>query len=216
MNAKRSTSPRKRRGRPPAGESAAQRAKLLAVALEEFLRLGFAGADIDAIARRSGVARATIYRQYRAKENLFRAAIETRTRYLTADLRAITNRKASPKRTLSAVIERIFVAFTGDLLSMTRLAIAEAARFPDLCSSVWEEETRDILAPVIEYLRLLRASGLIDIADERSAGYHLMNMASGGVRFLLNDPPASPALRQQWVSNVLQMAVPMLRLKESS
>lgn len=206
------TSGRKPPGRPTLDDSLQRRETLLAVALKEFLRLGFEGANLDAIARQSGIGRATIYRQYGSKEELFRASMEKRTARIGANLRSVIAQRKPPEEILLEIVERIHEDFTSpEILAIVRLSIAEAPRFPDLCAAIWEDETRDILAPVVDYLRRLRKEGILDIGDPEDATYHLVNMAIGGFQFLLNKPLSSRKARQRWAQGVLQVVLPALR-----
>ncbi|MCA9161227.1 MAG: helix-turn-helix transcriptional regulator, partial [Planctomycetales bacterium] len=49
----------------------ARPAEILQAAIEEFSTNGFAGAKIEAIAARAGVAKGTVYLYYTTKEDLF-------------------------------------------------------------------------------------------------------------------------------------------------
>ena len=69
----------------PRGESAAPRARrdpagtrrrILAAAIEEFSRGGFAGARVDAIARRAETNERMLYYYYGSKEKLFLTVLE--------------------------------------------------------------------------------------------------------------------------------------------
>ena len=213
MNSIRSSeSGRKPRGRPSHDDSLALRTTILREALEEFLARGFEGANIDAIARRAGVGRATIYRQYGGKDSLFRAAVENRNAALIADLRAVTSQQKPPEVVLLEIIERIYEALTSaETLAIVRLSVAEAGRFPDICAAIWEAETREILAPVVEYLGRLKTDGILDLGDPPDAAYHLINLACGGLRFLLNKPLPRGKARPRWAQSVLQMILPALR-----
>ncbi|GAA5058609.1 TetR/AcrR family transcriptional regulator [Erythrobacter westpacificensis] len=51
-------------------------AKILAAAVEQFAADGFEGANMDAIARRAGVAKPTIYNHFKDKSALYLASIE--------------------------------------------------------------------------------------------------------------------------------------------
>ena len=203
---------RKSPGRPTFDDSLALRENLLAVALTEFLQHGFKGASIDAIARNSGIGRVTIYRQFGNKEGLFRASLEKRGSWIEANLRSVIAQDKPAEQILLEIIERIHVDFTHPgILAVVRLTIAEALRFPDLCAATWENETREVLAPLVDYLKRLQAQGMLDIGDPEDAAYHLVNMAIGGFRFLINPPLASRQARRRWAQGVLRMVLPALR-----
>jgi AcrR family transcriptional regulator len=206
---------RKSPGRPTLDESLTRRKTLLAVALEEFLQNGFEGANLNAIARNSGIGRATIYRQYGSKEQLFRAAIDKRTALIQSNLKSVVAQPKSPEQILREVIERVHDEFTSpEVLAVVRLSIAEAPRFPELCAATWEDETRETLAPVVGYLQRLKEEATLDIGDPEDATWHLVNMAIGGFRFLLNRPLSRRKDRELWAQSVLQMILPALRSRK--
>ncbi len=206
------SSDKKPSGRPTLDESLERRKALLAAAMEEFLQHGFEGANIDAIARKAGVGRATVYRQFGSKEQLYRAATNTRSAAIQADLRAVIAQPWPPQDILRAIIEQIYEAFTSSqIMATVRLSVAEAERFPDLSASTYEAETQGALQPVVEYLQRLRSEGVLDIGDPVEATEHLVNMAYGGIRFLLNRPLPSAEARQHWVDSVMRMILPAFK-----
>src|SRR6516164_11716171 len=67
--------PETRSGR--AERAAARRAAILEAALDEFSARGFAGARLDDVAQRAGVAKGTIYLHFKDKEALFQELVRT-------------------------------------------------------------------------------------------------------------------------------------------
>lgn len=65
----------RRRGRPPAHEQAARDARIVAVAAQLFVDVGFHAASLDAIAQEAGVTKRTIYERIGDKPALLRAAV---------------------------------------------------------------------------------------------------------------------------------------------
>lgn len=203
---------RKSAGRPTLNESLAQREKVLAVALEEFLEQGFDSASLEAIAQKTGINRVTIYRQYGSKEGLFRAAMESRAAFIESDLRAATGQNKAPEEVLLEIIERIYEDFIRpEILAIIRLSVTVAPRLPDVCATLWERESRTVLAPVAEYLHRLKSEGVLDLGDPELAAYHLANMAVGGMQFLLLKPLTDRKARRRWAQSVLRMVLPGLQ-----
>ncbi len=83
---------------------AARRAQLLAVAREEFLRVGPEGARISDIADRAEVNVALIYRHFESKEQLFEAAIVDPLESLLRDLLSETADLAREEPVLDTVL----------------------------------------------------------------------------------------------------------------
>jgi AcrR family transcriptional regulator len=63
------------RGRPRTRSVDEERAMILAAARSSFGELGFTGASIDDIAKRAGIQRRSVYRQFADKEELFQVAM---------------------------------------------------------------------------------------------------------------------------------------------
>ena len=75
-------------GLPTRADAARNRALLLAAAEAEFAEHG-SSASVADIARRAGVAKATVFRHFPTKDDLYRAVIENRLRSVTDDGRAL-------------------------------------------------------------------------------------------------------------------------------
>jgi AcrR family transcriptional regulator len=74
----RTNRPRRGPGRPPldADKNRERRTRFLGIAAQVFAKRGFAAADVQEVADRAKVGKATVYRLFPTKTALFRAAIE--------------------------------------------------------------------------------------------------------------------------------------------
>ncbi|MFH9402910.1 TetR family transcriptional regulator [Streptomyces sp. NPDC017638] len=68
--------PARRRGRPPATESAGTRERILAAAREEFSARGYEKTSVRGIAKAAGVDSALVHHYFGTKEQVFEAAVE--------------------------------------------------------------------------------------------------------------------------------------------
>ncbi len=123
-----------------ASRAAARRAAILEAALDEFSARGFAGARLDDVAERAGVAKGTIYLHFSDKEALFRELVRTMLGPLVGGLEQL---RASdlPIRT---VLERFADLFVREIYGtrrrdVARLVITEGARFPALAEVYYHE-----------------------------------------------------------------------------
>ncbi|GAB1337024.1 TetR family transcriptional regulator [Streptomyces sp. E-15] len=66
----------RRRGRPPGGESAGTRDRILAAAREEFSARGYERTSVRGIAKAAGVDPALVHHYFGTKEQVFEAAVE--------------------------------------------------------------------------------------------------------------------------------------------
>ena len=113
--------------RKPTGRKEEQ---LLDAAETIFLSQGYAGASVDDIVMRAGISKATLYKYFADKEQLFRAVIDR----LCLEQRTKLVRKTEGLPTADALIEacKVAVTFMTSPLAQAvfRTCVAEAARFP--------------------------------------------------------------------------------------
>jgi AcrR family transcriptional regulator len=118
--------------------SAKPRAKeqeVLDVATDYFLKHGYQGASINAMARSSGISKESIYRYFSSKKQLFEAVIgrelieyQNKLRRLDGTLETMDLREA-----LETIAETVLgVIMTDRTLALRRLIFEEATRSPDV------------------------------------------------------------------------------------
>jgi AcrR family transcriptional regulator len=160
-------------------QAEATRAKVVAAAARVFLRHGYAGATIPAIAAEAGVALQTVYRAAPGKAGLLAAAVTAAVaggfeRSLTPveerpAIRAMIEEK-DPHRQLAlyAHTQPGIWSRVGPLLRVLETA---AASEPDL-RRLQEEEDAKRLAGLTRYARLLQDRGALreGLTPERAAG----------------------------------------------
>jgi len=151
-----STETASRRGR--RGDPAAKREKLLDAALAVFLAEGYSAARLDDIATAAGVAKGTIYLQFKDKEDLFRGLILERLAPLLTEVEGIAGTFTGTTRELLGVlIQRM----QHELLStrrkdLMRLVLSEAPRFPWLA----EFHYRNVVSRGIAMVRAIAQRGI--------------------------------------------------------
>lgn len=125
-----------RRKSPSRADRAAEtRASIVSAALEEFLDRGFAGARLDEISKRAGVAKGTIYIHFKDKEALFEGIV--RQMILPAhdamEARARERLPHGPQELLEDFLLPLLRDLqSGRRLDLLRLLIADGPRFPAL------------------------------------------------------------------------------------
>ena len=145
-----------RRGR--RGDPAGKREKLLDAALSVFLAEGYSAARLDEIATTAGVAKGTIYLQFKDKEDLFRALILERMSPLLTEAEAIAGNFTGTTRELLKMLsqrmrQELLATSRKDLL---RLVISEAPRFPWLA----EFHYRNVVSRGIAMVRMIAQRGV--------------------------------------------------------
>ncbi len=157
----------------------ARRNDVLEAATSCFLRAGFAGTSLGAIARSASMSKATLYRYFSSKEEIFMACAERVFHQLYADVWPAITQTRRPGERLGARW-RAFVASFADWAPMMDLVRGLAIGNP-----MFREEylrlTDMIVAPIARELSRLDADQRADI-DFELLSYVVMGMAEAGAR----------------------------------
>ena len=118
-------------GRPPDCElQERRRAEILDAATVVFSKHGFAAADVQEIANKTGVGKGTVYRYFPSKEELFLAAVDHGMRNLKL---AVDAAAASAKQPLDRIAEGVlaYLTFFDERPEIVELLVQERANFRD-------------------------------------------------------------------------------------
>ena len=193
-----------RRGRPTNADAPVREAKLIDAAARAFLLHGYAGASMDHIATTARVSKATIYARFGNKAALFEAVALHSVASMRSDVRSIATGGREPRDVLTDFALRIADEVAdAERIALLRLAIAAKDRFPDVARRL-HGHIADTVAPITDYLHSLGEAGY-RIDDPARLAQHFINLANGGLRFLLTDDFADPGFHRQWVSGVVAL-----------
>lgn len=138
---------------------AARPAEILQAAIEEFAEHGFAGAKIEAIAARAGVAKGTVYLYYATKEELFEAIVRDRVSPVFKIISGIVRLWPGSRATL---LEKILNRFYSEIVEndmrrmILKTLISESDRFEQLAKFYHKE----ILVPARKMLKTIVRDGI--------------------------------------------------------
>jgi AcrR family transcriptional regulator len=129
----------------PRRTPASTREIILKAAAETFIEHGFNGASIDQIALQAGVSKPTIYSHFEGKEQLFVAIMNA----VCDSFEAPFQNPDYDSGELSAILIKIVDNYSRSILqpgviSMHRLFVAEAERFPELSRRYYEVGPRRV------------------------------------------------------------------------
>lgn len=107
-----------------------RRGQILDAATSVFATQGFATADVQEIANKTGVGKGTIYRYFASKEELFLAAVDHGMRNLKL---AVDAAAASAKQPLDRIAEGVlaYLTFFDERPEIVELLVQERANFRD-------------------------------------------------------------------------------------
>ena len=152
-------------------------------------------APVEAIAKRAGVSKQTLYNRYGGKAGLIQALIRRRIDTLTAPLAAGAD-GAGPEAVLAAFAFDLMTAMLAPTsLAMTRVAIQGAVDMPAVAGAVFDAGARTSRARLADYLRAEDAAGRLAVEDPAEAADLLSGMiAARQMGALMGAPaPSDPA-----------------------
>jgi AcrR family transcriptional regulator len=114
--------------------SDARPAEIAEAALELFVEHGFAATRMEAIAKRAGVTKGTVYLYFPSKEDLFRAVVkENILPNLEQGERLVAEHTGSAAELLALLVRRSWELMqTSRTQCMPKLMLAEGKNFPEL------------------------------------------------------------------------------------
>jgi AcrR family transcriptional regulator len=201
-----------RRGRPPAGASAAHREVVLDAAFELLVERGYQGATMAAVAERAGSSKETLYAWFGSKQGLMTALIHRQAEASNRAVAAALDAGAAdgrplpdPAETLTAFATNLLRLLLGERsVAINRAAMADlgggraggrAAGSGEL-AAVLLAEGRHRTGPIVEaYLARLAERGRIEVDDPAAAFQLLYGLVVQDlqIRVLLGERPPGPA-----------------------
>lgn len=151
-------------------------------AREVFLAEGFDAANMDHVAKASGVSKATLYSYFPDKESLFIVVVQSECA-LQADLAMQQiDQGAKPAVVLRGAAGHLLGFMTSDFgQRMFRMCISEAERFPELGEAFYESGPLVVRQKLSEYLEAATARGELDIADVTMAADQFAELCKADV-----------------------------------
>jgi AcrR family transcriptional regulator len=153
--------------------------QILEAAFEVFGEHGLAGARLDDIAKRAGVAKGTIYLYFPNKEALFKEMIrQTIIAHIERSERDfIDDRGATATAQLRNYMRELWALTRSPAYQVVlRLVIAELHRFPELVEFYWREVVSRKQQLLDRLIRRGIAAGEFRVVDPRVAGRMMASM----------------------------------------
>jgi TetR/AcrR family transcriptional regulator, mexJK operon transcriptional repressor len=185
--------------------SAQKRRSILEAATTAFLRNGYRGTSMDEIAAVAGVSKQTVYKHFADKESLFSeivtGAVEEAGDPVQQEVRGLHDSgdvEADLRGLARRLLERVMQP---PILRLRRLVIAEAARFPELGRTFYEQGPGRTIAELTTAFERLASRGALEVDDPGLAAAHfnwlVMSIPLNRAMLLGEDePPAAEELKR--------------------
>lgn len=162
------------------GHQPTKREAILQAALEVFLDCGYAATNMDTLAARAGVSKATIYAYFKGKDDLFGELIRQRCNRCFGPIEApdvLVNDEAGVKAAMTRLARRFWDLVTSpEALGAYRIVVAEAPRFPEVGKAFYAAGPAQGYQAATCFFADLAGRRLLDVPDPRAAAVFFIGM----------------------------------------
>ncbi|WP_101759816.1 TetR/AcrR family transcriptional regulator [Oceanicoccus sp. KOV_DT_Chl] len=161
------------------GKSEQKRQQILDAACNLFLKEGFEGVSMDAVAKSADVSKQTVYSHFGNKEELFSASVE-----FECDKHEINDQLFDPERPVEQVLLELATHFTDLLLSeqairLHRICVASTDQRSTIAELFWSAGPVKLKARLSHYLKQQVERGTLSIPNIDFAAQQLIFMLKG-------------------------------------
>jgi TetR/AcrR family transcriptional repressor of mexJK operon len=175
---------------PPSGpgrpKDLAKRQAILEAAKSLFLRHGYDGSSMDAIAAEAGVSKLTVYSHFTDKETLFSAAVKAKCEEQLPEL-LFELVEDAPIESVLLNIGRGFHALINscESVELHRVMVALASQDPKLSQVFYEAGPQRVLQEMEHLLKQADQAGKLRVDDPLTAADQFFCLIKGGAHFRL-------------------------------
>lgn len=161
---------------PDESRSARKRRTILEAATTAFLRNGYRGTSMDEVAAVAGVSKQTVYKHFADKKSLFSeivtSAVEEAADPVQSEVRGLKD-TGDVEADLRGLARRLLGrVMQPPILRLRRLVIGEAARFPELGRTFYEQGPGRTIAELTAAFERLASQGVLKVDDPGLAAAH--------------------------------------------
>lgn len=162
-----------------------KRRAIVDAAARLFMRDGYGAVSMEAVARESGVSKATLYAHFSGKERLFATIVAERCTALQAELEADPDWQAQDPRTALTSMGRRWLGFllSPATVAIYRVVVAEAMRFPELAVAFYDAGPRAIRDWLTGWIALQNRAGRLAAPDPAVAAEQFIALLRTGIFF---------------------------------
>lgn len=159
----------------------AKETRILQAALSEFAAQGYTGASMDAIAARATVSKPTLYQYFGTKDQLFAAIMREGHVHMLEPFHHPSG-KGMVQDLHDFATAYAEIVLNPDFLSLARLIIGEAARFPEIGRAYQASGPERALQGIMDYLTAQRDAGRLSFQDAELAAEDLWSLILSALR----------------------------------
>lgn len=192
---------------PAIEDGSPKRRQVLEAASELFLAHGYGAVSMDAVARRAGVSKATLYAHFASKDVLFGRLMGECAASTALDDTLFPACPSDLRVALEAIGQRMLRFLLQErTMSIYRIAIAECQRFPELGRTFYDSGPVRGHAAMAAWLAGLQRAGLVRAADPYLAARHFLSLIRADLvlraSLALPPPPTDQEIDQAVTSAV--------------
>jgi TetR/AcrR family transcriptional repressor of mexJK operon len=195
----------------------ARRDSIRDAAASLFLKFGYGGVSMNAIAREAGVCKQTVYSHFGGKDALFGAIVHDKCCKFLKPLRATGDQPASddskgdPKTVLTGIGNNFFsLVLSDEGLNRFHVVVTESGRFPELAKAFYDAGPAAADKNLACYLEKKNAEGILKIEDPATAAGLFFGLLRGNVylkRVLGLAPEPESAERDRLVAEAVRVFI---------
>jgi TetR/AcrR family transcriptional repressor of mexJK operon len=157
----------------------AKRRTILRAAKAVFLKSGFGGTTMDAVAARAAVSKMTVYRHFEDKEALFAGVItELCEQIMDENVEALFEK--SPEQALKGFARKmVSILFAPETVELHRIVIAECRRFPKLGRFFFESGPEASIAALEAYFARNKGNPAFKVRNARRTAEEFLELLRG-------------------------------------
>jgi AcrR family transcriptional regulator len=181
----------RRIGRPTQHDTKRRSETLIGVATDFFVEHGFSGTTIEAIAQAANMGKQAVYTRFTDKESLFSAVIQ-KLKEQAVFIEMPPDDGSPIAEGLPRRIRAIFAdTTTPQSVTVSKLAMREGHRFPELVPLLIEGTTERYVRPLATYLEARHKAGEVRNIDALQVAAMMLDMILADVgRITFTDTPA--------------------------
>ena len=183
-----------------------KRRAIIDAATTAFLRSGYLGTSMDEIAASAGVSKQTVYKHFADKERLFSeivvATVNEASDPVHAEVRNLQDSGDIEADLRDLARRQLALVMQPRIMQLRRLVIGEAARFPELGRTFYEQGPGRTITALAATFESLAARGLLQLEDPLLAAaqfnWLIMSAPLNHAMLLGDDGPPDPADLDKW------------------